>query len=57
MSEAYIAETQRLVQAGFVVAIPEQNLTGEEESWFIPHHMVRHNEEKRCFQLFFLIQR
>jgi len=57
MSEAYIAETQRLVQAGFVVAIPEQNLTGEEESWFIPHHMVRHNEEKSCFQLFFLIQR
>lgn len=46
-SEAYRAEIQRLEQAGYVVAIPEQKLNREEESWFIPHHMVSHNDKNR----------
>ncbi|XP_067283159.1 uncharacterized protein [Pseudorasbora parva] len=45
--EAYRTEIQRLIQAGYVVAVPEEKLTGEEESWFIPHHMVSHNGKNR----------
>lgn len=47
-SEAYRAEIQRLKQAGYVVEIPEQKLTEkDQESWFIPHHMVSHNGKNR----------
>lgn len=46
-SEAYRAEIQRLVQAGYVVAVPEKKLMEKDESWFIPHHMVTHNGKNR----------
>lgn len=47
-SEAYRAEIQRLKQAGYVVEVPEQKLTEkDQESWFIPHHMVSHNGKNR----------
>ncbi|XP_056336224.1 uncharacterized protein LOC130247068 [Danio aesculapii] len=47
-SEAYRAEIQRLKEAGYVVEVPDQKLSKkEEESWFIPHHMVSHNAKNR----------
>lgn len=47
-SEAYRAEIQRLKQAGYVVEVPEQEIMEkDQESWFIPHHMVSHNGKNR----------
>ncbi len=44
---AYESEIQKLLQAGYVtpLTLAESNLTSK--SWFIPHHMVHHNNKNR----------
>ncbi|XP_051793978.1 uncharacterized protein LOC127530664 isoform X1 [Acanthochromis polyacanthus] len=44
---AYCKEIDKLVQAGAVQKIRIDKLTQEEECWFIPHHMVQHNNKRR----------
>ncbi|XP_030609347.1 uncharacterized protein LOC115796997 [Archocentrus centrarchus] len=44
---AYCAEIDKLEKAGYAVKVPEEELEGAAESWFIPHHMVTHNGKNR----------
>lgn len=43
---AYQREIEKLVEAGYVVKLPEQAESGP-EAWYIPHHMVQHNGKNR----------
>ncbi|KAK7891694.1 hypothetical protein WMY93_023657 [Mugilogobius chulae] len=45
-ASAYIAEIQRLVEAGYVVEL-EPGSEHTPTSWYIPHHMVQHNGKNR----------
>ncbi|KAK7880057.1 hypothetical protein WMY93_033275 [Mugilogobius chulae] len=44
---AYKTEITKLVAAGYVKEVSEEELRSSSESWFIPHHMVTHNEKNR----------
>ncbi|XP_048056054.1 uncharacterized protein LOC125274030 [Megalobrama amblycephala] len=46
-AKMYEAEIQKLLDSGYVVKIPLENLQPIEESWFIPHHLVHHNGKDR----------
>ncbi len=46
-AEAYSSEIQKLVQSGAIRKILPKDMERDGESWFIPHHMVRHNEKNR----------
>nr|XP_055076729.1 uncharacterized protein LOC129455971 [Misgurnus anguillicaudatus] len=46
-AKAYNAEIQKLVQAGTVKKLSPQVVTQPGESWYIPHHMVTHNNKNR----------
>ncbi|XP_073721654.1 uncharacterized protein [Misgurnus anguillicaudatus] len=46
-SAAYSAEIKKLVNEGYVAKLNSDNATQSRESWFIPHHMVTHNEKHR----------
>lgn len=37
----------KLEQAGYIKKVAEEELTKSTESWFIPHHIVAHNEKNR----------
>lgn len=42
---AYCAEIKKLEDAGSVAKLPNKEMNLSEESWFIPHHMVQHNQK------------
>ncbi|XP_048865547.1 uncharacterized protein LOC125739453 isoform X1 [Brienomyrus brachyistius] len=44
---SYCAEMRKLEQAGYTVKVSEQELNQTSESWYIPHHIVSHNEKNR----------
>ena len=44
---AYCAEIDKLEKAGYVLKVPDEELKKAKETWFIPHHMVSHNEKNR----------
>ncbi|XP_067308995.1 uncharacterized protein [Pseudorasbora parva] len=46
-AKVYEAEIQKLLDAGYIVKVPPENLQPKEESWFIPHHLVHHNGKDR----------
>lgn len=46
-AKAYSAEIQKLTQAGTVKKLSSHELTQSGESWYIPHHMVTHNNKNR----------
>lgn len=43
----YGAEIDKLIQAGSVVKLDPSEVTGGEEAWYIPHHLVSHNGKHR----------
>ncbi|XP_057186686.1 uncharacterized protein LOC130552431 [Triplophysa rosa] len=43
----YCAAIHKLVEAGAVRKINPQEASLTEESWYIPHHLVSHNEKRR----------
>ncbi|KAK0143235.1 hypothetical protein N1851_018638 [Merluccius polli] len=45
--EVYCQEIQKLEKMGYVAEVPPEAVTLTSESWFIPHHMVRHNNKDR----------
>ncbi len=47
LSEAYCTEMDKLEETGYVAEISPQEAEKSAESWYIPHHMVRHNGKPR----------
>lgn len=46
-TEVYCQEIQKLEKMGYVAVVSPEVATSTPESWFIPHHMVRHNNKDR----------
>ncbi|TWW77718.1 hypothetical protein D4764_12G0011080 [Takifugu flavidus] len=46
-AEAYCQEIRELERMGYVAVVPPEVATSTPESWYIPHHMVRHNNKNR----------
>ncbi|XP_026112361.1 uncharacterized protein LOC113091129 [Carassius auratus] len=46
-AKVYEAEIQKLLDSGYVVRVPSEGQQVDEESWFIPHHLVQHNGKYR----------
>ncbi|XP_025763702.1 uncharacterized protein LOC109202593 [Oreochromis niloticus] len=46
-AEVYCQEIQKLEKLGYVAVVPHEIARTTAESWFIPHHMVRHNNKDR----------
>jgi hypothetical protein len=46
-SKAYNQEIERLDKSGYVVKLADEAVDQTPESWYIPHHMVHHNEKHR----------
>lgn len=46
-AEVYCQEIQKLEKMGYVAVVSPEATTSTPESWFIPHHMVRHNNKDR----------
>ena len=44
---AYSAEIQKLVDTGSVTKLNPEETNPEREEWYIPHHMVSHNNKNR----------
>ncbi|XP_026105544.1 uncharacterized protein LOC113077350 [Carassius auratus] len=47
LTAAYQEELARLVQAGYVVKLSQEQVDKTKEAWYIPHHMVQHNGKNR----------
>ncbi len=46
-ASAYQAEITRLKEAGYVAKLEPTEVDSSTESWYIPHHMVQHNNKNR----------
>ncbi|KAL0153566.1 hypothetical protein M9458_051180 [Cirrhinus mrigala] len=46
-AESYCSEMRKLQEAGYVAEISSQEADQSLESWYIPHHMVTHNNKDR----------
>lgn len=46
-AEVYCQEIEKLEKLGYVAVVPPEVASSTPESWFIPHHMVRHNNKDR----------
>ncbi|KAG7453570.1 hypothetical protein JOB18_034921 [Solea senegalensis] len=46
-TEVYCQEIYKLEKMGYVAVVPPEAATSTLESWFIPHHIVRHNNKDR----------
>ncbi|KAG7464321.1 hypothetical protein JOB18_015372 [Solea senegalensis] len=46
-AKVYCEEIYKLEKMGYVAVVPPEAATSTPESWFIPHHMVRHNNKDR----------
>lgn len=46
-AEVYCKEIEKLEKLGYVEVVPRETAKSTLESWFIPHHMVRHNNKDR----------
>ncbi len=46
-AESYCSEMKKLQEAGYVAEISTQEAEQSPESWYIPHHMVTHNNKDR----------
>ncbi|KAI2646455.1 Polyprotein P3 [Labeo rohita] len=46
-ASAYQAEITRLKEAGYVAKLDPREVDSSSESWYIPHHMVEHNNKNR----------
>ncbi|TKS65175.1 hypothetical protein D9C73_028132 [Collichthys lucidus] len=46
-AEVYCREIHKLEKMGYIAVVPPEEATSTPESWFIPHHMVRHNNKDR----------
>ncbi|KAL0169529.1 hypothetical protein M9458_034125 [Cirrhinus mrigala] len=47
LAAAYQEELTKLVQAGYVVKLSQEQVDRTREAWYIPHHMVQHNGKNR----------
>uniref|UniRef100_A0A9J8D9V3 Tc1-like transposase DDE domain-containing protein n=3 Tax=Cyprinus carpio TaxID=7962 RepID=A0A9J8D9V3_CYPCA len=47
LAAAYQGELAKLVQAGYVVKLSQEQVERTKEAWYIPHHMVQHNGKNR----------
>ncbi|XP_067233763.1 uncharacterized protein [Chanodichthys erythropterus] len=47
LAAAYKEELAKLVQAGYVVKLSQEQVDRTKEAWYIPHHMVQHNGKNR----------
>lgn len=52
-AEAYCQEIRELERMGYVAVVPPEVATSTPESWYIPHHMVRHNKDRIVFNCSF----
>ena len=46
-AKVYRAEIDKLIQAGSVVKLDQSELSMGDEAWYIPHHLVSHNDKHR----------
>ncbi len=46
-AKVYEAEIQKLLDSGYVLRVPPEGQQVDEESWFIPHHLMQHNGKYR----------
>lgn len=46
-AKVYCQEIQKLEKMGYVAVVSSEAVTSTSESWFIPHHMVQHNNKDR----------
>ncbi len=46
-ASAYQAEITKLKEAGYAVKLEPSEVENSKESWYIPHHMVQHNNKNR----------
>ncbi|KAG7502741.1 hypothetical protein JOB18_025626 [Solea senegalensis] len=46
-AKVYCQEIYKLEKMGYIAVVPPEAATSTPESWFIPHHMVRHNNKDR----------
>jgi len=47
LADIYNKEIHKLEQAGYAIKITPEEAKGTKESWFIPHHLVQHNNKAR----------
>lgn len=47
LAAAYQEELAKLVQAGYVVKLSQEQVDRAKETWYLPHHMVQHNGKNR----------
>ncbi|XP_067274307.1 uncharacterized protein [Pseudorasbora parva] len=47
LAAAYQEELAKLVQAGYVVKLRQEQVDRTKEAWYIPHHIVQHNGKNR----------
>ncbi len=45
LAEVYNKEIHKLEQAGYAMKLTPEEAKGTDESWFIPHHLVHHNNK------------
>ncbi|XP_019204872.1 uncharacterized protein LOC109196100 [Oreochromis niloticus] len=56
-AQTYNEEIKKLEKAGYVVKLTPEEVHGSTESWYIPHHLVHHNNKARLvFNCSFLYQ-
>lgn len=53
LAATYQEEMVKLVQAGYVLKLSQDQVDSFRESWFIPHHMVHHNGNRVVFNCSF----
>lgn len=55
--QTYNQEIKKLEKAGYEVKLTPEEVNGSTEFWYIPHHLVHHNNKARLgFNCFFLYQ-
>ncbi|KAJ3601869.1 hypothetical protein NHX12_029631 [Muraenolepis orangiensis] len=47
LSEIYQEELNKLKQSGYVKRILSEQIEQPKETWYLPHHIVEHNDEHR----------
>lgn len=43
----YSGEINKIIKAGYVTKLQPEEVTESEEAWYIPHHLVCHNDKPR----------
>lgn len=45
LAKIYNTEVDKLVQAGYIAKLNDDQVCQSSESWYIPHHLVEHNDK------------